>query len=333
MAKSPTNTLRTGSSYLGDLVDGALSGSFVPLTIGKAWFVDPTNGNDGRDGTTPDTAFATIPTAYAAATANRNDTIFYIAGNMTSNDNMRLSSQLVWAKDSTHLFGLCAPTRIGQRARIFQLSTATGLSPLINITANNCMFSNLYIFQGVADNTSLVNVQVTGQRNYFNNVHFAGGGHATQAVDGGASLKLDGGSENTFEKCTIGVDTATAGNGMAGLVFGTTAAATRNRFEECTFLLQASHAGAIFVEILANGSIDRAQIFNRCNFINLSSTAMTQAVAVAAGFDTNNKRLLMIDCTKIGAGKWDNADLKAVYGNMNAVTGADLSGNLVELIS
>jgi hypothetical protein len=95
----------------------------------------------------------------------------------------------------------------------------------------------------------------------------------------------------------------------------------------------AGHAGAIFVELLGNGGLDRVLEFERCRFVNLSSTTMTQVFAVAGGFDPNNKRPLMYDCTKVGATKWDDSDSGMVYGNMNAVTGADGSGGLVELIT
>ena len=57
------------------------------------------------------------------------------------------------------------------------------------------------------------------------------------------------GSENLFERCTIGVDTVTTGTGMAGLVFAATGGAARNVFRDCLFTLYAGHAGTIFVEL------------------------------------------------------------------------------------
>lgn len=295
----------------------------------KYYFVDPANGNDNDTGLSPAEALATIPAAYAKTIANQNDVVFYIAGS----SGMNLDAALVWAKNYTHLIGIAAPTMVGQRARIFQTSTLTGASPLLDITASGCILKNFYIFQGVDDNTSLINVRVTGSRNYFEGVHFAGGGHATQAIDGGASLVLSGGSENTFVNCTIGVDTISAGAGMAGLVVAATGGAARNIFRNCHFTMYAGHAGAIFVELLGNSGLDRYLIFDNCLFVNLASQAMTQAFAVAAGFDPANKRALLKDCVRIGASKWDDGDRGLVFGNMNAVTGADTSGALVEIIT
>lgn len=295
----------------------------------KIYFVDPANGSDSNDGRRPEKPLASIEAAYALCVSGNNDVVAYIGG--TSGNN--LAAAVTWSKSYTHLIGLCAPTMVGQRARIFQTSTLTGASPLLTVSGSGCIFRNFYIFQGVNDATSLVNVSVTGGRNYFENVHFAGGGHATQAIDGGASLLISGGSENTFVDCTIGVDTISAGNGMAGLVFAATGGAARNRFRGCHFSMYAGHSGAIFVEALGNSGLDRYQTFENCLFTNLSSTTMTQAFAIAAGFDPANKRFLLRDCMLIGAGKWDNGDTGLVYGNMNAVTGADLSGVAVQLIS
>lgn len=305
------------------------TGAFPRLGVGKIFWLNPSHAlaNDSNSGEDPEAPCLTLAGAYAKLTANQHDTLVYVAGASS----ITLTAALVWAKSYTHFVGVTAPTMVGQRARIFQLSSLTGASPLIDITGSGCIFQNLYIFQGVADATSLINVRVTGSRNYFSNVHFAGGGHATQAIDGGASLVISGGSENLFEDCTIGVDTIDAATGMAGLVYASTGGAARNIFRRCHFTLQAGNAGAIFVELLGNSGLDRYQIFDGCLFTNLSGTALTQAFAIAAGFDPANKRLLLKDCTLIGAPKWDNADRGAIYGNMNAFTGADLSGVMVVL--
>jgi hypothetical protein len=300
----------------------------IPV-VGNTFFVDPANGSDGAGGQSHGDAFATLEAAYAAATAGQNDVIYYIAGT----GSITLSETLTWAKSYTHLVGIAAPNGVGTRARIFQDADATGVSPLIDITASGCIFANFYVFQGVDDATSLVNIRVTGSRNYFNGVHFAGGGHASQAINGGASLLISGGSENTFANCTIGVDTIDAATGMAGLVVAATGGAARNRFIDCQFTLQAGNAGAIFVELLGNSGLDRYLKFVRCEFSNLSATAMTQAFAVDSGFDPANKRVLLVDCVSIGASKWDDGDTGMVYGNMDAVVGADASGELVEMIT
>lgn len=294
---------------------------------GNVYFLDPDQGNDGNDGSSPAQAFATLAVAENALTANQNDILFYIANDAS----LTLTAALAWDKDYTHFIGLCAPTHAAQRARIFQLSTLTGASPLLTISASGCIFANFYIFQGVADATSLINVSVTGGRNLFYNVHFAGGGHATQAIDGGASLKLDAAEENLFERCTVGVDTIDAATGMVGLLFD--GEAHRNLFRDCVFRMRAGNTGAAFVEIVDSTGIDRDNTFDNCLFIN-NSTANDMAGAFVIPVGMGEPRLLLLkDCLFHNVTKLDANDRGVLFGNMNAVTGADLSGVAVQLIT
>jgi len=292
----------------------------------KYYFVDPANGSDGNDGLSPTNALAGIEAAYAKTTANQHDTIFYIAGSSGVN----LAAAVTWSKNYTHLIGIAAPTRMAQRARIFQTSTLTGASPLLTVSATGCIFKNFYIFQGVADATSLINVSVTGGRNYFENVHFAGGGHATQAINGGASLKLDAAEENTFVNCTIGVDTVDAATGMVGLLMD--GDAHRNVFEDCYFRMRAGNTGAAFVEVADATGIDRDTTFKRCSFIN-NSTSNDMASAFLIPAMGEPRVILLQDCMFHNVTKLDASDRGVLFGNMNAITGADLSGVAVQLIT
>ena len=292
----------------------------------KYYFVDPANGSDGNDGKTPATAFATLATAEDKCVANQHDTVFYIAGSSS----ISLSAALTWDKNYTHLVGICAPTHAAQRARIFLLSTLTGASPLLTISATGCIFQNFYIFQGVNDATSLINVSVTGGRNYFENVHFAGGGHAAQAINGGASLKLDGAEENLFVNCTIGVDTIDAATGMMGILFD--GEAHRNMFRNCVVRIRAGNGGAGFVEVIDATGIDRDNVFDNCLFLNNSGTDLTSGFVIPAGMGAPRK-ILLKDCMILGTAKLDANDRGVLFGNKNAVTGADASGEAVELIT
>lgn len=295
----------------------------------QVYIVDPANGSDSNPGTSVQQPLASIAAAYALCTANQHDVVLYLAGSSGIN----LTAALTWSKNYTHLLGWCAPTRAGQRSRIFQLSTLTGASPLLTVSASGCIFKNFYIFQGVDDATSLINVSVTGGRNYFENVHFAGGGHATQAINGGASLKLDGAEENTFVNCTIGVDTVNAATGMVGLLVDTEA--KRNRFENCDFTMSAGHTGAAFVELTDATAIDRYLEFRDCNFINTNfkNFLMAGAFVIPAIAANRNCSILLKDCMFHGVSKLDANDRGFLYGNMNAVTGADASGVAVELVT
>jgi hypothetical protein len=286
----------------------------------RYYFVDPANGSDDNDGLTPETALTTIIAAEDKCVANRHDTVFYIAGS----SGLNMTAALTWDKNYTHLIGICAPSHVAQRARIFQLSTLTGASPLFNITATGSIFKNFYSFQGVNDATSLINWQVSGGRCYFENVHFAGGGHATMAIDGCKSLRLVGSEgEHMFRNCTFGVDTIAAGTGVAALsISGGT---PRNVFEDCNFILYAGHAGAMFVEWEALSAVDRYMLFKRCNFINTGLTTMSQAFSIPASVPAH-RRCFLHDCWGYGFTDWEASDRSVLYISGGTATAGGYSG-------
>lgn len=304
----------------------------IPVTNqSHIYFVDPARGNDGSAGTF-DSPLATVTEAEDRCIANQHDIVFVIGAHQTgSSTSTYLTEQLVWDKDHTHLIGLCPPVAVSQRARIAQYSTTTGLSPMVDWQADGCVVANIQFFQGVDDATSLINVQVTGQRNVFQNVHFAGGGHATQAVDGGASLKVNGGDENRFIGCTIGVDSIAAATGMVAVLFD--GEATRNSFERCLLTLYAGDTAAAFVEVVDNTGIDRYTRFTECEFINSNKDNFTIASAfVIPAWEANNSSCILLkDCMSHGVTKNDANDRAVLYGNMNAYTAADLGGVAVLL--
>ena len=290
----------------------------------KYYFVDPTSSaaSDNNSGLSLDDPLSTIGAAFDKCTANQHDTVLYVAGSTSVSED----AAITWSKNYTHLIGIAAPTRVAQRARIFQTSTATGLSPLLNITGTGCIFKNFYIFQGVDDATSLINVQVTGGRNYFENVHFAGGGHATQAVNGGASLKLNGAEENTFVNCTIGVDTISAGTGMTAITLDGSSA--RNTFENCLIQLYISNAGAVLCELIDTTSVDRWNEFRNCTFFSNSTnkgTTMSSAFVIPSGH-TTTATIFLRDCMGLGFTDWDADDRGILYLNTGTTTGGGNSG-------
>jgi hypothetical protein len=134
------------------------------------FFVDPANGSSSGTGAFDDPCDK-VSTAFALCTANQHDTVIYIAGSSGCTE----TAVIDWNLNYTHLIGIAAPSRAGKRARIFQ-GASLASTPFITVSATGCIFKDLYIFSGVADAAALISVKVTGGRNYFENVHFAGGG-------------------------------------------------------------------------------------------------------------------------------------------------------------
>ena len=249
------------------------------LTQGNVWHVKPGSGADGQSGKTATEAVATVAKALSLATADQNDIILlYAEDNSASGTTDYQSSTLTWNKDAVHLIGVTAPVAVSHRARIAQLSTATGLTQLMSVTASGCLFKNISIFHGVADATSLVALQVSGERNVFENVHIAGVGDVTMSAAGAASLELEGGSENVFRNCTIGVDTIARDADVAEIRFD--GAAARNTFEDCLIQGFISAAGYVHVKVEDSTGIDRWQIFKNCLFLSESTNDATAQTLV-----------------------------------------------------
>lgn len=283
---------------------------------GSIFWLNPSHGNasdgngDADVGASFDAPMATLDGAFALCTANKNDIIIYVPGSTSLN----LTAQLVWNKNYTHLIGLGAPSRMGQRARIFQGSAATGLSPLINITASFCHFENLLIFQGVGDATSLINVQVTGRGNYFYNIQFAGGGNATMAIDNCASLMVNGGEENTFHSCRMGVTTIPLATG--GNVLRFDGNAKENYFINCVVAALIGNLGARLVELVDATAMDQINWFLNCKFVSNSvnqATTMASAWEIPALSGTTMIAYMDKDCGGRGFTDWDDDNRGLLY--------------------
>jgi hypothetical protein len=298
------------------------------MSNGKAYFVDPTNGSDSNDGKTAKTAKATIAAGEDLLVANQNDVLYYFA----SSTGPTLSSTLTWDKDYTHFIGICAPTMIGQRCRIFQLSTATGVSPLINITANGCSFKNLYIFHGVADATSKINVQVTGDRNYFENIHFAGIGNDTMDVADARSLFLNAAHENRFVNCVIGLDTIDAGSAAnAELEFDSES--SRNVFDDCVFQRRIEHnTNHPLVKLTDNYGIGSFTLFRNSIFVYTSVNAVYHGTEVfqIPAIASPTRKIILMNCVAVSGNasaiSWDSNSRGITFANMVAAAATAAGG-------
>ena len=299
---------------------------------GNSWYVRPVTGSDTNDGRSPTSAFKTVAKAHSAATASNNDVVYLIAegASGTASDTTDYqSATLVWSKNLTHLIGICSPTDWSQRARIAQLSSATGVSPLVHVTANGCYFANFSIFHGVADATSLIALTVSGNRNVFDHVGIFGIGNASQVTAGGKSLLLDGAggaTENSFRHCTIGLDTIARDNTVTEI--NATGGASRHYFEDCFIDAYVSNAGYTFLTIGANG-IDRSLIFKRCIFSSKSSnksitlTSAFSIPAISQGAIILKETALMVDG---GTAVWDSSSRGIIWNDGAAVAASGAGG-------
>lgn len=298
--------------------------SGLPLTTGRVIFADAVNGNDGNDGSA-DFPVQTLTQAYSLTTSGNNDVVV-IVGDGSTSATQRLSSTLTWANNATHLVGMTAPVTYAQRARISTASGATAnVNPLMSVTGSGCIFANFSFFQGVGEaSTDEKLIDITGQRNFFGNIHFGGMGHANGAARAGSYIiKLgNNGSENTFQNCTIGLDTIPRTAANASVVVGG-ASTQRNVFLDCIFpMYDKTNTTPLFLDLSASNCLNGSSMtFRRCLFQNLTGlTGSVQPAVVATLAATINGLLVMDQCTT-NAAKWAAATTQMVISGFAAGNG------------
>lgn len=260
----------------------ALGNQILPQSIvgyfgftGNYWYVKPGTGSDSNTGNTPSTAFKTLGAALAAATANNGDVVFLIAQSNTSastTDYQSISTGtvgLVWNKDGVNLIGISDGSMIGSRSRIAQLSSVKTMTDLMTVSANNCLFQNIEIYQGVASSTASYEraLVVTGQRNKFVNCQISGIGDTSMDDANSRSLYISGNAtENSFIHCYIGLDTmiratATSEIEFVGVAGANAAMPARTVFEDCVIN---SYTSSSTFKAITTTYIDRFLLLKNC---------------------------------------------------------------------
>lgn len=294
-------------------VEAALVG--IPRSKGsKVFVVDYVNGSDSNPGTKWDLPLKTVEAAYALCTDLKNDTVLLV-GNGTSNT---AAAAITWAKNYTHLIGLCAPLPNEQRSRI-KPTAALATTPFVTFSGSGCIIKNVSFWHETSNAAGLVNVLVSGGRNFFENCSFDGAVGANNAT-GARSLKVGGAnaSGNAFRNCTIGNDTIQVVAGVVDLEFVT--GAMHTTFEDCVFVHSAGATTVAHVTAAAAAGVGRLNIFKRCLFINeVPSVAQAEVVNLGAALAESNV-IFMIDCWKYGVADWD-------HNNRGVITNITIAAN------
>lgn len=299
---------------------GAVVG--MPTIRGTWYFVDPTSGSALMDGESPESAFASISTAYEACTSGAGDGICVISrGTTTAGCTSYLTAAITWSKWGITVIGLCAPTRFSQRARIS--TSAANLANLITVSGSNNSFYNLSLYNG--GTTGAGCVKVSGDRNYFENIHMMGGMGMTTPTITDYNLYIDGGDENTFVNCTIGSDTFDKTD-IAGAELFVGSGAMRNRFYGCEFVsFRSAGTTAGIVKLVGSGdAITRTMVFDNCLFHMYRDGNATAEAAVVIGTSPNNGFIIFKDCQRHGFTDWAGVATNRVYSA--SVSGAEAGG-------
>ena len=301
-----------GITSFGVPVLGNIGG--IPFS-GNYYFVDPVNGADGNEGSA-DYPLATLYAAINRAVSGNNDVIVLMSNGAASGtarlslalaqtiNSSATSGTLNWNKNATHLIGMTAPTRIGQRARIapptgVYTAATFGADTFINVTGAGCFFANIDIFVGFSTGSaSMIGVIEAGGRNAYQNVNIQGLGDAASAGGSAArTLKITS-QENTFTDCVLGLDTVARSAANATVEFASGTA--RNSFIGCTFPFQTSAATPLGIIASGASSIDRFQLFQQCTFINNVQSTSTTMNGLATLPASAGGLLLIKDSTMVG---------------------------------
>jgi hypothetical protein len=270
------------------------------------FFVDPASGSDGNSGQSLDNALATVQAAYELTTSGQHDTVFLIAGATAS----AIAASIAWAKDYVHLIGVgCELPGVGQRARITGSSTVDATS-LINVTGSGCIFRNLQLFNGGDANAISAAAIVAGSRNHFQNVFFAGMGHATPAANANGYSLLVLGHENCFDACTIGLDTIKRTTNRQLKVSG-----ARNTFRNCHINSYCETSNSFMVQIDSSVDDMRWNRFVDCLFYNYREnwgTAITDCFDMPAGGYTHDV-ILQGNCMMYGCTGWADTTTHLIH--------------------
>lgn len=302
----------------------------------QVFWVDPANGSDGNAGGDPGKALATVSAAYAKTVDKRGDVIYLLNDGNTSGT-AREDATITWSNDNTHLVGLCAPTMLSQRARISPTTTLGSIvTPQLVVSGNGNVFSNISFFEGDDENTvASTCVTVSGARNYFSNVAMMNMGDAATGNSGDEAgsevLLLDGGQENTFSGCYIGLDTAPRSAANANIRCDN--AATRNIFRDCLFPMFADASTPLFLDIPGAGDIDRFILFQRCGFVNAIGSTATTAAQVANIHASAGGLVLMNGCWSVGATEWETTASALLYMDMPIPDSAQPAGGTMTVFS
>jgi hypothetical protein len=261
----------------------------------QVYLVDPVNGSDSYDGIRWTKPLASVAAGYAKCVADQHDTVVMLSGDTADTP----SSSITWSKDFTHLVGLSSDLPgVGQRCRIVGSADAD-LTPIVTFSGKGCIVRNIQFFNGKDADSDSGAVIVSGDRNAFTNVFFAGMGHATPAARAGSySLTLSG-EENVFTRCTIGLDTIKRAAANAELVVS---GGARNTFEQCLFQSYCETVGKFLVKIT---SLDRWIRFRDCTFYNFWENWVDQLTnAISDGVGSTHYILLEGSNLLVGVDGW-----------------------------
>ena len=271
-------------------------GGGIPATSGNYFFVDATNGYDGNDGRSWDTAVKTVAQAYSLVTTNHDDVIV-----LSTYASHALTAMLDVTKSRVHFIGDTFGRLYGQSAKITLAGTVvTDIHLMRNIGVRNSFHGIKFLASNTASQATSC-VGEGGEFTLYENCHFEG---AKLSTTGYADVLLNSDS-GQFINCTFGTTASpnvgdiirpnviTTASGVAG-------GAVSNKdvlFRNCKFLKHAGGITGVFVNITAAADFTRGFMeFEDCAFI-ANKTGSVPTVAIRLGASLTASQVLLTGST------------------------------------
>lgn len=282
-----------------------LQGGGLPATPGRYIFVDATNGTDGNDGLSWETAVKTIAQAYSMVTTNKDDVIV-----LSTNASHVLTAMLTVSKSRVHFTSFDVYGRqYGQAAKItIGVTTDTANVAMITNTGVRNTFSNIKFSSGDTLTQAITCFAEGGEYTTFRNCEFYKSTHLTS--DTAAELLLNGDSAQFFN-CTFGsLADSVSGDKVrpaVRLANGQVGAGLVSRdilFDGCKFWKNAGGTSTAMIKLASDDDLERIMEIKNCTFV-ANKLGSVPAVAIAAPSLTKSQIILTGDtvsanCTKLG---------------------------------
>lgn len=245
-------------------VGGVQIAGGVPLTTGKVFYVDYTNGSDGNKGTSPQEPLKTVDQAYALCTTNKYDVIVLL-GSATH----VLTNPLTWTKSRITVIGQDESPRLVQQSAKIQCTTTGATSYVLKNTGVRNWFHNIKFIQNSTAATALTVLEEGGEGNCYSNCSFTFG--VANNLGGATTYEVVmGGDSDTFINCQFGQDTLLTSAARSVMIIDQVTSGQEcksNVFKDCTWLVSSSNNGATAISMAAAGDILFTNHFIRPSFI------------------------------------------------------------------
>lgn len=236
-----------------------------------------------------DKLFTKVSRAEAACVTKQNDTILVTPeSHPWYGDTHSGGEALTWDKHNTHMVGM-TPGSLGGGMRSRFGHSGYTMANFITISGSSNLFANLYFMHGSSTGgaSDVLCATVSGHRNVFRYVNFAGPMNQTQASSTNYVGVTISGENNYFDHCTFGVGSNSIHRDDVNCMLQFTSYASGNVFEKCIFFSRSQATSPAFIDYTNTAQLGRwVGIFKSCAFLNATTLSGSYDLADAIFYDS-----------------------------------------------